>query len=364
MRHKLTPETRPPFDRFSQNCRFLLKSAGGEIQEDRSGNSDCPPPPKPIGFEQPCCGDFTHHFHNTPCVTRMALSPTLEQKTDRLLNWLSEHSGVGVAYSGGVDSAVVAMAAQLAHPDQAVAVTAVSPSLAFGELEQATELARQIGIRHEILRTEEFRNPDYQRNAPNRCFFCKSELYSLLLQHRERLAVELFVNGANADDRGDHRPGMQAAAEYRIHSPLLELGFTKQEVRELAQHWGLPVWDKPAMPCLSSRIAYGVDVTEERVRRIDQAEQFLRDRLQLREFRVRLEAGELARLEVPLEALPRLVEPELRRELVDRLRELGFQRVTLDLEGFRSGSMNQFLPVDQLTRFGSNPGGNQGTDHD
>jgi uncharacterized protein len=156
------------------------------------------------------------------------------------------------------------------------------------------------------------------------------------------------VNGANLDDRGDHRPGMIAASEHKIRSPLIEAGLTKADVRELARHWNLPVWDKPAMPCLSSRIAYGVAVTPERVSRVDRAERFLRERLNIKELRVRLEAGELARIEVPLRELSRLMEPTLREEIAARFRELGFQFITLDLEGFRSGSLNAAIPQTEL----------------
>jgi uncharacterized protein len=163
--------------------------------------------------------------------------------------------------------------------------------------------------------------------------------------------VDVIVNGANLDDRGDYRPGMQAAAEHAVRSPLIEAGFTKQDVRELARLWELPVWDKPAAPCLSSRIAYGVEVTEDRVRRIDDAERFLRVEFGLRELRVRLEANDLARIEVPLDALPRLVDPAGREKLVKRFRELGFRAATLDLEGFRSGSLNALLPLEALTYF-------------
>ena len=159
------------------------------------------------------------------------------------------------------------------------------------------------------------------------------------------------LNGANLDDRGDHRPGMVAAVEHRVRSPLLECGLSKNEVRQLAAHWNLPVWDKPASPCLSSRIAYGEEVTPERVKMIDQAEQLLRS-LGLRELRVRYHKGDLARLEVPLDALPRLAKPDVRLRLVEELRQLGFKYVTLDLEGFRSGSLNQVLPVESLRVLG------------
>jgi len=276
------------------------------------------------------------------------LTSTLAGKRDTLLELMSGYRRVAVAFSAGVDSTVVAQAAQLACGDKAVAVTAVSSSLASGEKEEAVELAKQIGIRHSIVHTQEFDDPDYLKNASNRCYFCKSELYTRLESYMHTLDVDAICNGANLDDTGDHRPGMQAAREHKVHSPLMEAGLNKVEVRELARHWGLPVWDKPATPCLSSRIAYGVEVTEERVRRVDQAEQFLRTEFDLREFRVRLEANDLARLELPLDELRRFLEPATRERVSARLRELGFQYVTLDLEGFRSGSMNAVLPVESL----------------
>ena len=273
------------------------------------------------------------------------LSDSLLAKRDALLRLLASYGRVAVAFSAGVDSTVVAQAAQLACGDLAVAATAVSDSLAAGELDSARELVLRIGIRHEILHTTEFSNPDYLRNAGDRCYHCKTELYTQLEGITEHLGVEVIVNGANVDDQGDYRPGMQAAKEHTVRSPLIEVGLTKAEVRELAQHWDLPVWDKPASPCLSSRIAYGLEVTPERVRRVDAAEQFLRQRLGIRELRVRHEAHDLARIEVAIEELPRLVATELRAEITDHLRALGFRFVTIDLEGFRSGSLNAALPL-------------------
>ncbi len=272
----------------------------------------------------------------------------LSLKCDALLDILRSGGRVAVAFSGGVDSAVVAMAAHLAGGDRAVAVTAVSPSLASGELENAVALARQIGIRHVVIDTQEFSQTGYIQNAGNRCYFCKTELYTRIEEIAAREPFDMLVNGANADDVGDHRPGMVAATQHQVRSPLLEVGLTKAEVRELALEWGLPVWDKPASPCLSSRIAYGVEVTPERVARIDAAEVWLREQLGIRELRVRLEAHDLARIEVPIAAVGRLVEGDLRQRTSAQFRSLGFRYVTIDLEGFRSGSLNAALPMGDL----------------
>jgi pyridinium-3,5-biscarboxylic acid mononucleotide sulfurtransferase len=268
---------------------------------------------------------------------------SIDAKRDVLLAALRRLESCAVAFSGGVDSAVVAKAAALSLGDAAVAVTGTSASLAAGELEAAEELARLIGIRHLAISTDELNSPEYLRNAPDRCYHCKTELYTQLERLLPQLGVKTIVNGANADDLGDYRPGMQAASEHRIYSPLADCGITKAEVRELAAGWELPVWDKPATPCLSSRIAYGEEVTPERLAMIDRAERFLRAR-GLVNLRVRYHKGDLARIEVPLAELPRLCD-ELRRELTAELRRLGFKFVTLDLEGFRSGSLNQLVQI-------------------
>lgn len=282
------------------------------------------------------------------CVQEMSPSATAAA-AENLVETIRTYESVAVAFSGGVDSAVVAKAAAMALADRAVAVTALSPSLASGELEEAQSVAALIGIRHVVIRTDEFQNDQYLANPSNRCFFCKTELYTQLVSKLDELGVRVIANGANLDDTGDHRPGMQAAREHAVRSPLIEAGLNKSDVRELARFWSLPVWNKPAMPCLSSRIAYGVEVTPERVRRIDAAERFLKDSLGLLELRVRLEANELARIEVSLDAIPQLLLPENRSIIAARFRELGFQYITLDLEGFRSGSMNAILPIESLT---------------
>ncbi len=267
---------------------------------------------------------------------------------ERLIEQIRGYGSCAVAFSAGVDSTVVAKAARLALGDRAVAVTGASSSLASGELDEARRLAELIGIRHEVIATDEFADPNYLRNDADRCYFCKSELYSKLEPLVRRLGIAVIANGANLDDVGDYRPGMTAAAEHAVRSPLIECGFGKNEIRAIAAEWELPVWDKPAMPCLSSRIAYGEEVTPERLAMIDGAERFLRA-AGLRELRVRYHKGDLARIEVPADALSRLAAEPFRSELVSQLKHLGFKYLTLDLEGFRSGSQNLVLiPAESL----------------
>ncbi|MEO2018612.1 MAG: ATP-dependent sacrificial sulfur transferase LarE [Fuerstiella sp.] len=277
---------------------------------------------------------------NTPDATA-----TMAQN---LVEHVRAYGPVAVAFSGGVDSAVVAKAAVEAFGDKAVAVTAVSHSLAASELEIARSEATLIGIRHVELETNEFERPEYRANVGNRCFFCKDTLYRITASKLSELDVSGIINGANTDDLGDHRPGMTAAEQHHVRSPLIELGINKSQVRQLARFWNLSVAEKPASPCLSSRIAYGVEVTEERVRRVELAEAFIRERTGLTELRVRCEADELARIELPVESLSQLASGELRRAVATRLKELGFRRVTLDMDGFRSGSLNDVLPVVRL----------------
>ncbi len=280
------------------------------------------------------------------------MPPTPQELETRLLSVLAGYGRVAVALSAGVDSTVVAAAAFRALGDRAIAVTAISPSLPTGEKEAADAIARQIGIRHQFVETQEMSQPDYVRNPMNRCYFCKMELYRTLLDAAPGWDVDVLANGANLDDQGDYRPGMQAAREFEVRSPLIEGGFHKADVRRLAQYWGLPNWDKPAGPCLSSRIAYGIEVTPERLARIDAAEHWLRCELQEPELRVRHEANELARIELPSPALLRAATSPLREQIATELRRLGFRYVTLDLEGFRSGSMNAVVPLTMLQPVG------------
>lgn len=272
------------------------------------------------------------------------LTASLELKRDRLLQLLRSYGSCLVAYSGGLDSAVLAKAARLALGDRAVAVTGTSDSMGAGELVEAKQVAALIGIRHECVPTGELRLPAYRANDADRCYHCKTELFSRLEELGRRLGIAVIVDGSNRDDRHDYRPGHRAVAERNVRSPLAESDLSKAELRELADAWRLPIARKPATPCLSSRIAYGESITPERLAMIDRAEQFLRER-GFQPLRVRYHKGDAARIEVPADQLSRFADERLRRDVVDFLKSLGFKYVALDLEGFRSGSMNAVLSL-------------------
>lgn len=272
------------------------------------------------------------------------------QKRELLLSIMSQMQSVAVAFSGGVDSAVVAQAAYLALGEKAIAITAHSPSVAQRERDDAALITKQIGIRHIVIQTNEFSNPAYLQNDGSRCFHCKTELYDQILAQAPMLEVKHVVSGANLDDQGDYRPGLMAAAQHGVRHPLQEAGMTKSDVRALAKEWNLPIWAKPASPCLSSRLVPGLAVTPERTQKIEAAEAYLRT-LGLNEFRVRLHEGELARIEVSADAIHWLTDPSRRADLTDQFTQMGFRFVTLDLLGFRTGSMNDLIPLETKRRF-------------
>ena len=280
---------------------------------------------------------------------------TPNPKRDRLLTILADLPSAAVAFSGGVDSAVVAHAAQLALGDRAVAVTADSPSVARADLADARRLAAVIGIRHVIVPTHEFDRADYLKNAGDRCYHCKTELYRVVTSIMSDLGVGVVLSGANLDDLGDYRPGLTAAAEQGVRHPLQEAQFTKADVRTLAKVWALPVWDRPASPCLSSRLAPGLAVTPERTQRVELAEAFLKSQ-GVRDCRVRYHDGDLARVELLTDDLARFTTEPLRSQLVAELEALGFQFVTIDLAGFRSGSLNRLVSLELKGKFASRVG--------
>lgn len=265
----------------------------------------------------------------------------LAAKQDRLLASLRDMRRVIVAYSGGTDSAYLAWAAHEALGPEAVAITADSASIPESHKRDAEEFARNCGFRHEYVETYEFDNPAYVQNAPDRCFHCKDELFTRLEQVGRERGVEHIVYGVNVDDLGDYRPGQQAARAHQVKAPLVDAELTKAEIRELSRLAGLPTWDRPASACLSSRIPYGTPVTPETIKTVEQGEEAIR-RLGFRQFRVRFH-GELVRLEIARDELEAALTLEMAEKFTAIFKPLGFHYVTIDLEGYRQGSLNAVL---------------------
>ncbi|HSF31616.1 MAG TPA: ATP-dependent sacrificial sulfur transferase LarE [Candidatus Tectomicrobia bacterium] len=268
-----------------------------------------------------------------------AVHDVAHQKLAKLEDLLGAMGEVIVAYSGGVDSSFLLWAAHKVLGARALAVTGRSGSVASGQIEEARQLARDLGARHVVLDTEELQNPLYAQNPTNRCYHCKTELFTKLEAFARGENIPWIVEGSNMDDMHDYRPGMQAVAEHNVRSPLKEAELTKAEIRVLSKEAGLPTWDKPAMPCLASRIPYGMLVSLEKLSMIDRAEAYLRS-LGFRELRVR-HHDSIARIELPPGDFPKLLEGNLAAEITKRLKDYGFKYVTLDLQGFRSGSLNE-----------------------
>jgi pyridinium-3,5-biscarboxylic acid mononucleotide sulfurtransferase len=276
----------------------------------------------------------------------MTVAPSLASKQSALNRGLSSLGRTLIAYSGGTDSAFLAWAAHRALGPDMLAVIADSPSLSRFQLEDAIAFAQEHGIPLEVIRTDELNDPEYVRNDSSRCFHCKDELFSVMERFAAARGFQRIAYGVNLDDQSDFRPGQVAASKHRVVTPLLAAGLGKDEIRTLARDAGLRIWDKPASACLSSRIEYGRPVTVEALRMVEQGEDALR-RLGFRQFRVR-HHGEIARIEIAREEMSRAMTTEMAVEFSGIFKSLGFKFVTLDLEGFRSGSMNSLLPADRI----------------
>ncbi|MBF0319525.1 MAG: ATP-dependent sacrificial sulfur transferase LarE [Nitrospirae bacterium] len=265
----------------------------------------------------------------------------LQGKYEALLSYLRDLEGVVLAYSGGVDSTFLLMAAS----DSGVpvlAVTGASPSMPASDMAAALEMVNSIGVRHEVIQTDELKDENYYSNPPDRCFYCKSELFKKLRLIAESNGLPHVIDGSNLGDLDDYRPGLKAKAQHGVKSPLAEVGLTKGDIRELSRLKGLKTWDRPSSPCLSSRFPYGEHITAESLSMVEQAESALKGLGLFGELRVR-KHGDMARIELPDKDIQKAAEPEVREAITQRLREIGFLYVTLDMEGFRSGSLNRAL---------------------